>query len=146
LRGKRLPWWGAAACVAAGAAAAAFRGGLHFGRFDRLVLDGIPGLLICTGFVLAPEPGQPGRIARLLRLGGDASYALYLSHTFTITMVEIVYLHSGLRQEWAGFALGILAAIAVAILFYRIVERPLTDALQRATGTKPLRGAAAVAP
>ncbi|MDB5693999.1 MAG: acyltransferase 3 [Alphaproteobacteria bacterium] len=146
LRGRRLPWWAAAGCVAAGLIVAAAPRLVDAGMFGRLLVKGIPGLLICGGFVLAPELRRPGRIAHALRLGGDASYALYLSHTFTINATSLLCRHVGLRSPWAGFALAIVLAVTASILFYKIVERPLTNGLQRFFGTRPIEGAATVAP
>jgi peptidoglycan/LPS O-acetylase OafA/YrhL len=78
--------------------------------------------------------------------GGDSSYTLYLSHTFTLNAALIAWDHSGLGMPAAAMGLAMLLSIAAAVLMYRWIERPMTDALHLMTGTSRARGAAAVAP
>ena len=102
--------------------------------FDGVVLwarEGGPAALIVAGCVLGPA-WRSGRAILALALIGDASYSLYLSHPFAIRL---------LRSGWLTWAPADLspavylvaacaAAIALALLLHRWVERPLTEWLQ----------------
>ena len=94
----------------------------------RCLQWGVPALLIVAGAVGLEAngrlPATPG-----LRMLGDASYSLYLTH---------VLLLAGLRPIAAQLpiipaALGaILACIAFSLLVHRFIERPLGQALRPA--------------
>jgi exopolysaccharide production protein ExoZ len=84
---------------------------------------------------------------------GDASYALYLSHPFTFDAIELVMGHlvprAIVKQGW--FAPSYLVLIFVganiaAIVFYRLLERPVTEWLSNKVRKSEGRGAVAPAP
>jgi peptidoglycan/LPS O-acetylase OafA/YrhL len=146
LRGVRLPLAATILCVASAVGVhLAARHGLFPGS-GRFLAAGLPSALIGAGLILAPEPQRIGLVGRALRLGGDASYTLYLSHTFTINVVLILWRKAGLEAPWANHLTGIVASLIVAILFYRFAERPAVDGLQRLLDMKPARGAQTIAP
>lgn len=116
------------------------------GGYNRAFWFGVPALLVCSALILLPDPSEMGALGRLLRAGGDGSYALYLSHTFTVNAVVLVWAKAGLGLPWLAMTVAMTLAIAAAILFYYLIERPLTDFLQRRAGTRPVIGAATVAP
>jgi peptidoglycan/LPS O-acetylase OafA/YrhL len=146
LRGRRLPGWGSATLIAAAVALFLITEPIAGGAFRRLVHVGFPALLLCASLALAPEPRTIGPIRRALVMGGDSSYTLYLSHTFTLNAAVIAWHQSGLGLPVAAMLVAICAAIAAAVVIYRWVERPMTDALHSATGAGSQRGVAAVAP
>lgn len=145
LRGVRLSATGSLLCAAT--AVAAFlvlrQIGLAEGRF---LFFGVPAILVCASLILRPEPERTGPIRRALQAGGDASYTIYLSHTFSIHAAAILWRQLGLDLPWLGVALEVAIAIAAAMLFYRIAERPFTHLVERRFGLRPSRGVEAVAP
>jgi exopolysaccharide production protein ExoZ len=146
LSGRRIRWWGSILCIAAGISVfIVTRGPLEWMHW-RILHLGVPAFLICASLILAPEPERIGWAGRALQLGGDASYTIYLSHTFSIGAVVLLWRRLGPDLPWLGVAVAMSVAIAVAILFFRFVERPMTDGLQRRFGFKASRGAAEVAP
>jgi peptidoglycan/LPS O-acetylase OafA/YrhL len=105
---------------------------------ERALVLGLPASLLFASLALRPEPAHQGPVRRFLRLGGDASYTLYLSHTFTATAMAVIWRRLGYSDPWLELAVSVIAAIAVAILLYRLLERPVTNALSRAVGlTRP---------
>lgn len=132
LRGTRLPWWGSVALAAA--AISLLITVVSLGDsipFIRPISFGIPALMLCAGLALAPEPAHLPIWRRWLVAGGDASYTLYLSHTFTLNAALLAWHRVGGTSPWLGLALALISALAAALLVYRWVERPLVDALQR---------------
>ena len=109
----------------------------HFGRHHSIVAYGLASMVIVCGAVLW-EQRRAKRPPALLLLFGDASYSIYLTHC--------VVLEACLRSS---STLGILArvsptlvtgmsiviALAVGVLFYRYVERPLISRLRRRSGS-----------
>ena len=96
---------------------------------ERVVYWGIPAALLLYG-VVATEGNW--RYPRILRVIGDASYSLYLTHGM------LIYLYGGLlkrdvlgltRHQNLVIAAGIVLAVLLSLVVYRWVERPLTDAL-----------------
>jgi exopolysaccharide production protein ExoZ len=145
LRGVRLPMWQALLSLGLGVLLLLAMPALT-GPATRAIRLGIPAFFICAGPMLMADRGEPGRLGRALRLCGDASYALYLSHPFTINAFVLLARRAGLDAPWPVLFAAMAGAIVAAIAIHRLVERPITDALQRWAGTKPLRGAAEVAP
>jgi peptidoglycan/LPS O-acetylase OafA/YrhL len=145
-QGRRLPF--RASALLCGAALILFvaPSWVHPGSFHRVLTRGIPATLLAAAFILGPEPTRPGAVRRALVRLGDASYTLYLSHTLTINAVILLWRRAGIGPPWVGLFVGMAAAIAIALLLYQWLERPMTERLQRAMQVKPIRGAAAVAP
>lgn len=94
----------------------------------RFLWFGPAAALAVAGAVLV-RSGRPRRIKRAAMLGGDASYALYLSHPFVIGVGVRLLPELGIGP-WSSFALTVVAALAFALLFHLLVERPATDRLR----------------
>lgn len=146
MAGVRLPLWGSLACAALAATWFVFAGPLLHLPHDRFLLIGVAAALLSAAVILAQESPQPGPVRRLLTAGGDASYTLYLSHTFTANAGAIAWHRFGRGSPWWGVALAAIVAVAVALLLYRFVERPVTQALNRRMGLGPSDQAQRVAP
>ena len=103
--------------------AIAVRLGINEGPW-RFVGAGLSGLAIAAGAALGPQLTDSGP-TRLLHLGGDASYALYLSHPFSINICAIAW--EKLRLGSAeGFAVAtLLVALAASIAVHLLMEKPL---------------------
>ena len=146
LRGWRLPFWGGPALAAVAAAVFIGTGAMEPGLVRRIVHIGLPALLLCASLALAQEPRSTGPLRRALVAGGDSSYTLYLSHTFTLNAALLAWRAAGADMPIVAMIAAIILSIAAAALIYRRIERPMTDALHSATGTARARGVAAVAP
>jgi exopolysaccharide production protein ExoZ len=100
----------------------------------RFVAAGLPAaLIVVAGTLLCPERALPGQIF------GDASYALYLSHRFTLramTILLLPLLPEGAWAAWAYVALACVTATAVSILVHRWIERPVLRFLSRPTAQR----------
>ena len=101
---------------------------LGLAQHGRAIGRGIPATMLCAAFLFAAQPGAPGPIRRALIAGGDASYALYLSHTFTINAV--ILLLGGRLVGWVTMAIAVALAIFVSLLVHRLVERPMLHSLR----------------
>ena len=104
-------------------------GALGLDSFGRLVANGIPATLLAAAMLLGDGDESPSPLRRVLVAGGDASYALYLSHTFTINLVTLAI--AGSIRGGPTMAMAVVAAIAVSLLVYRLVECPILQALHR---------------
>lgn len=131
LGGVRLPRLARWALAALAVAGWLLTGRLALGAWYRPVHLGIPAMLACAALILGPEPARLGLVRRSIRLGGDASYALYLSHYIVINMVALLWKRAGLGLPWLGVAVGLACSFAVAISFYLLVERRWTRWLLR---------------
>ena len=90
--------------------------------FDALVCGPLAAALV-TG-VLALEAGRRIRFVPAAVLLGDASYSIYLWHTFAISVVAKVGASMG-SAPVAVFAAAVAGGIIVGILGYRLLERPV---------------------
>ena len=105
---------------------------------DRLVTWGLGAALAVTGAVwLEPWTGRQAAAARLAFLG-DASYSIYLSHTFVVPASVMV-----LKKLGVVSTLAIVPAVALVVVLagcasYVWLERPMTQFLKRAL-FKPVR-------
>lgn len=135
IAGRRISAPVGGACMLLGAAALLLSDYVAYPDIRGLAF-GIPALLIFVGTVFTPWPST-GKIVRLFRPIGDASYSIYLTHMMTMSAMGQVW-----RRLIGGAFPGntilfiIVATTASAMggfLFYRIVETPLTDWLKTAT-------------
>lgn len=100
---------------------------------------GVPALLIVAAAGLAQSATSRGML--WLAALGNASYSLYLVHPFVLRPMRNLWtqLVGGALPLTAYVAAATLLATIVAMLTYRLVERPLLRWAQRATtdATKP---------
>lgn len=138
-RGVRLPVTAAWALVALGfgllAAVRVFELDM---QLSRPLCYGLPAMAICAGLALGHTEKQPGPIGRGLGLGGDASYALYLSHPFAINALALVWGKLNLGLPWVFVAAGIALSVAGSIVAYLLIERPVIRWLGRVWTAKPV--------
>lgn len=98
----------------------------------RIFWMGLPALLICGGVVLAPEQArQPGRFRRPLVLLGDASYSIYLSHPFALNAVALAWRKIAAPNPWLYVWVAIAISIVVGLLVHLLLEKPMTNWLNR---------------
>jgi peptidoglycan/LPS O-acetylase OafA/YrhL len=90
---------------------------------------GVPACLVCAGAVFVREQGAPGPVLRALMFGGDASFAIYLSHPFTLTAVAALWHLTGIAEPVAYIAVAAVASTGVAAVLYAALERPLMKRL-----------------
>lgn len=115
------------------------------GLWPRLLLYGVPAAVIVAGAV-AVEPWAHGRLAAVLAIGGDASYAIYLTHPLAMQQLGLVWrtLH-GPRWPLALVAAGAVSALVGGLLTWWVIERPILRDLKRLSLAWPPWRAAAVA-
>lgn len=103
-------------------------------------------VLVAACGLAPPSAREETGLARIGTAVGDASYAVYLLHPFVIRAVGRVVDGSGLASAigpWGFALLGLGATLAVSLVVYRLVERPLTARLRgllsrRAAPSPPL--------
>lgn len=127
-KGVRLP-----GPVAIAGAVLALMLAVVFMQFDLIegrLRTGIPAALLAASWLLGPDYIPAGRISRALSFGGDASYALYLSHPFALNVVAIAWEALGLEKPWLFMAVSCGTALALAAAVHLVVERPLVTWLR----------------
>lgn len=97
--------------------------------WGRALMAGFPLALVMAGALYA-FPGQLPRL-RFASAVGDASYALYLFHPMVIRLLSLIWGRLGLAAGWTYLGVALLAAVAAALVLYRVFERPVTRYLQR---------------
>ena len=88
---------------------------------ERLAVCALPSLLL----VLCAASADVPRL-KPLRISGDISYPLYLSHPFVLSAFAQVWNWAEMEKGPAFFVVGLCAAEAGAWLCWRFVEVPLT--------------------
>jgi peptidoglycan/LPS O-acetylase OafA/YrhL len=94
---------------------------------------GLPAAAMVVGAV-ALENEWGGRLPKWLLAAGDASYALYLSHTFLLPCLgnALMWLHmTGTPALAASIILGLGISFPAAALIHRWVERPMMNVFKR---------------
>ncbi|HKX57501.1 MAG TPA: acyltransferase, partial [Xanthomonadales bacterium] len=103
--------------------------------FYRVIVFGIPALLILAGVVRLDQNGLRAPVKFSLLTGG-ASYAIYLSHTLILLTAQKLGFNefaAGLGG-WKMQAIYIsltLAILAYSVMHYRVIERPLHRLFKR---------------
>jgi exopolysaccharide production protein ExoZ len=96
---------------------------------SRSITGGVPATLIAFGIICAPD-GSAYRSCRWLAAGGDASYALYLTHPFVSKIIAVVGAKAHLPPLMT-FVGTIAVCVAVSVVVHRVFERPTTMFLNR---------------
>lgn len=134
--GKWLFWGGFVLLVLVGGG---MRDSISF-EFPRELAYGVPALLILMGATrMEADAGFQG--PRWMRLIGDASYSIYLSHIFTLSGCLLVFRRLPLQGgslELLAIIVMVLASLVVGFLTYRFVELPMISWARRIHWRKPL--------
>ncbi len=107
-----------------------------FGPLDALALAALQTLLnaACAGLVaLAMTDGIVRRAlsTRPARFLGTVSFSLYLTHALVIGGLEVVLPAIGITDGWVQACVVVLACLACAAAFWRLVERPAIELSRR---------------
>ena len=131
-RGIRVPRWLAAAAIVAVVAAFAWQIGRPIpGSWPRLLVFGLPSLILVGAVVLAAPSASSRPLPRALVFLGDASYSLYLVHFLALTATRLIakrlgFMPTSILEEALFIAASTAAAIVAAIVSYLVFERPVT--------------------
>jgi peptidoglycan/LPS O-acetylase OafA/YrhL len=94
------------------------------------ILWGIPASAVVAA-AIALEPHLGRHIPKWLLEIGDASYSIYLVHGFVLPVVIVLFAHFGGAYTVAATILfSVIASTLVAEVAYRLIERPITQALK----------------
>jgi peptidoglycan/LPS O-acetylase OafA/YrhL len=96
----------------------------------RFLSWGLPAAVIVACAVLTPDLPS-SRVQRLLSLLGGASYALYLSHPFTVNVIGIAMRKIGLSAALPYIAIAALASVAASVVVHLLIEKPASRLLRR---------------
>lgn len=107
------------------------------GPMDALALAALQTLMnvACAGLVvLAVTDGIVRRAlsTRPVRFLGAVSFSLYLTHSVVIGGLEVVMPAAGVTDGLAQACVAVLACLAFAVVFWRLVERPAIELSRRA--------------
>jgi peptidoglycan/LPS O-acetylase OafA/YrhL len=111
----------------------------------RSLLYGLGSSIALVGLLTLEKQGRV-RIAPILCLIGDASYAIYLTHVQSISVIDKGLLFLGARQLLpAGVSFSLAAALAVSfgVALHVFVERPMLRNLRSSASDTGVAGARA---
>jgi exopolysaccharide production protein ExoZ len=114
--------------------------GITLTAFNSLSF-GILSVLLLVGILMLENGDSIGHSSTAVYLG-DASYSIYLWHTFAISVAaRMVTLLS--LPAWAGILLASLAGAALGTVFFELFEKPVGRFLgkRRSAGPRPVRPA-----
>ena len=104
---------------------------------QRFAFFGMAAACLVTTMTLTPL-SQKLIFPRPLLLLGDASYALYLTHLFTLPATLLVLARLSIDlPAWLTISVIFLASILVAMIFYSVFEKPSQRFLK---ARKPIQG------
>ncbi len=146
--GRRAGWWGTVGAVAwlAGGVAVTWHAApdwLPTHHWPRVLVVGPPAAA-AVFLAVGREHGGGRPWPRWLTVVGDASYAIYLTHTSVLVTV----LYYTLLVRWphnraghlAFLVVSAAAAVGFGLLFHRFVERPLLALASRLGRSQPQSG------
>ncbi len=136
-RGLRFPPSISVAFVLVGfVVAMAFYQSGSYEFLSRLITGGIPASLIACGIIFARN-GSASLLCRWASAGGDASYALYLTHPFVSKIIAIIGSKIGLPPVLT-FGVAVVTCVAISLVVYHAFERPVGAFLNRRLLPQPV--------
>lgn len=111
---------------------------------ERVLYWGAPSGLLLAGCVLLEKSGQFNKTwnNRLFRLIGDASFSIFLTHLIVFILLGALYKQVGFFLSTdINVILALPIALAIGIAFYRWIEKPLINWINRPTERQLSRGA-----
>lgn len=96
--------------------------------FLRVLVWGIPSSLLVAGLV-ALESNRWLQVNRSLVLFGDASYSIYLTHFFALTIFDKAWLRLQLKSPDIFIITAVILSMAIGVIFYLMVEKKLLEYL-----------------
>jgi exopolysaccharide production protein ExoZ len=124
-RGLRFPPWAMASLMISGFAVLLLVDGSQ-SRL-RALIWGFPALAIVAA-AIALEARMGHRLPAFARELGDASYSIYLTHTFALPLVGIALARIQVAPRWstsAAILAGLIVSAAAGELVYRGLELPM---------------------
>lgn len=101
---------------------------------SRAIAFGIPAAFVVYGLCCLEIRGAL-RNFKYLRIVGDASYSLYLTHVFTLVVCRLIFLHfykvDSIATELAFVFLCLALSVCGGVLTYYIYEKPTSDFLNK---------------
>jgi exopolysaccharide production protein ExoZ len=89
---------------------------------------GIPAVFLVIAMVSLEQNGLMPNIPSL-KLIGDASYSIYLTHYFSILVLTLIVQKLGFEVNYYLYIPAILASVVGGVACYFLLERPLTNLL-----------------
>ncbi len=115
---------------------------LQWPDLHRAVKAGIPGALVVAGVVFSGQTVERYFGCAPLATLGNASYALYLSHTFVVNLLLAIALRLDMMDPWIFTGVATVSSVVVSLMVYFILEKPtlafLKDRYARARRTRRL--------
>lgn len=106
---------------------------VHYGRlWTRVLVFGVPATFLLLAVISAEMKGKL-KTPRLFVWLGDWSYALYLTHVLTLSLVGRIWAmfsQEGLLDNFVMIPLMVIASIIVSAFTYQLIERPLIKAVK----------------
>ena len=103
---------------------------LELGTLYRLAVYGLPSVIIVSAAALLIPAYLDRRVPGAVLLLGDASYALYLSHRFTLRLTSEATGRLGITSPDLQVLIAVIACVAAGIAVHLWIEKPLLRLLQ----------------
>ncbi|MBJ2152695.1 acyltransferase [Paracoccus sp. IB05] len=96
-------------------------------EYFRIIKLGIPAFFVFIGLVFYLPASIERKISGFSSLSGDTSYSLYLSHPFTLSIVQILWDRFGpdTGYTWAYVVLATAISFLVGVAVYFVIEKPV---------------------
>lgn len=134
LRGVKFPVWIMLGLTLAALIIFPMIQPVHYGfPWTRVLVFGVPSVLLVLACV-SWERQSSAKVAKPLVLLGDWSYALYLTHVLTLSLVGRIWAlfsRQGLLDNIVMITLMLIATLIVSALTYILIERPLIRAVKK---------------
>jgi peptidoglycan/LPS O-acetylase OafA/YrhL len=117
------------------------------GDGPRFLAWGGPAIIACAAVALGNWRLAPVPLVRLSILAGDASYAIYLSHPFSLNLLRIAWAKAGWGAPLVYVVVASAFSVFIGIVVHLWFERPMTRWLTRKPKATPqLAGAREAGP
>jgi peptidoglycan/LPS O-acetylase OafA/YrhL len=100
---------------------------------------GVAAVFILASVIVLEQSSAFRIFTKRYAILGDASYSMYLYHTFILPFIGVLFVKLGLLSFGFTVIVALLSSIFMSLILYKVLEKPMTEKLKQAIDISRLK-------